>query len=340
MNPTSPNTESSPLPPGLAEELAQVWRALPEKFLLLALLFAWVLLFQILGNSTFGYIDSPSLFGWLNYSYTQSKDDELGRYMPFIVGFLCWWKRDELVAVQKTPWAGGLLILLAAIVVHLLGFMIQQTRLSVVAFYLGIFGILGAFWGRAFLKAVFFPYFLCAFCLPVGTMADTLTLPLRMLATTLTTGLCKYVLGVGLIQEGTRIFDTQHKFQYEVAAACGGLRSLTATLALASIYAFVTLRKPWKLATVILSAFPLAVAGNVLRLTLIVIAAEAFGQKAGDWVHENAILSLVPYIPAFLGLGALGSWLQEKTTKPTTDSKPTPNPDVHAESPEQHPAKP
>ncbi len=319
-------TDLPPPAPGLAEELAVTWRALPEKVLFLTLLGAWILLFHALGNSTFGYVDSPSLFGWLNYSYAQSKDDELGRYIPFLVLGLCWWKRDELMAVPKAPWIGGLALLALALLLHVAGFAIQQTRLSVIGFYVGIYGLVGAFWGYAFLKAIFFPYFLFGFCLPVGTLADTLTLPLRMLATTLTTLISKYILGVKLIQEGTRIFDADHKFTYEVAAACGGLRSLTATLALASIYAFINLERPWKRLTVIASAFPFAVAGNVLRLILIIIAAEGFGQKAGNWVHDNSVLSLVPYIPAFLGLGALGKWLREPG--PITPSPNAPEPET------------
>ncbi len=318
---TNPDATNPPLPPGPAEELAVIWRALPFKLLLLGITAAWFALFHLLGNSTFGYVDSASLFGWLNYSYAQSQDDELGRYVPFLVLGLCWWKRDELAAVPKQPWVGGLVLMGFALLLHLLGFRIQQTRLSVVAFYLGLYGLVGAFWGWRFLRAVFFPYFLFAFCLPVGTLADALTLPLRMIATSITATISQYGLGVPLVRNGTQIFDAGGTFQYEVAAACGGLRSLTATLALACLYAFMNLERPWKRIVVILSAFPLAIAGNVLRLTLIILAAEAFGQEAGNWVHDNAVCSLLPYVPAFLGLGALGSWLRE-----TTPEAPTPPP--------------
>ncbi len=55
------------------------------------------------------------------------------------------------------------------------------------------------------------------------------------------------------------------------------------------------------------------------------IAAEAFGQKAGNWVHDNSLLSLLPYVPAFLGLGALGSWLKKKKPgEPETSVDATP----------------
>lgn len=324
MNTPSQAAAPPPPAPGLAEELASVLRSLPDKPVALVLLAAWFALFHFLGNSTFGYVDSPSLFGWLHYSYNQSQDDEMGRYIPFIVLALCWWKRDELLAVPKVPWLGGVLILAVALLLHLLGFLIQQTRLSVVAFYLGMFGMIGAFWGRSFLRAIFFPYFLFCFCLPVGTLADSISLPLRMMATSITTWISRYGLGVALIQEGTRIFDTDRTFQYEVAAACGGLRSLTATLALASIYAFISLGRPGARLLMIAAAFPLAVAGNVLRLTFIILAAEVFGQKAGNWVHDSSVLSLLPYVPAFLGLAALGAWLRDPAPPPAPSITATP----------------
>lgn len=314
------------LPAGPAEELAAFGRALPGKVAFAILLAAWVTLFHLYGNATFGYIDTASLFGWLDYSYANSQDDELGRFMPLIVLGICWWKRDELVEVAKRPSVACAVLVAIALVLHALGFLVQQTRLSVLAFYFGVYGLAGCVWGPRFLRATFFPCFLCVFCVPLGTLADTITVPLRMMATSATAWVSQYVLGVALIQQGSQIYDAQGTFQYEVAAACGGLRSLTATLALACIYAFITFDRDaaWKKAVMIAAALPLAVAGNTLRLTLIIIAAEAFGQKAGNWVHDNSLLSLLPYVPAFLGLGALGSWLRKKSAEPTV---PVANPE-------------
>jgi exosortase/archaeosortase family protein len=59
------------------------------------------------------------------------------------------------------------------------------------------------------------------------------------------------------------------------------------------------------------SAFPLAVIGNVFRLTLIVVASEAFGREAGSFVHENFFFSLAPYFPSLGGTLLLAHWLRE-----------------------------
>jgi exosortase/archaeosortase family protein len=102
------------------------------------------------------------------------------------------------------------------------------------------------------------------------------------------------------------------------------LRSLTAIFALAIIYGFIEFRKNWQRVVVMSAAFPLAVFGNVVRLSLIIIAAEAFGQSAGDYVHRSSFFSLVPYVPAILGLMVLGRWLGKREATPMTllETKP------------------
>ena len=120
--------------------------------------------------------------------------------------------------------------------------------------------------------------------------------------------------------------DSAHRYQYDVAPACSGIRSLFATLAVAVIYAFLSFRTGWKRGVLVASAVPLAVFGNVVRMLTIIVAAEIWGQKAGAYVHEGGpfgILSLLPYAAAFAGLLLLGYLLREKTWKPAPRPDPT-----------------
>ncbi len=293
------------------DEFLRCWTALPGKALFGLLLLVWLALFQFQGNSTLGYVKTSSLFGWMNYAYQNSADDELGYVIPLVVLALLWWKRDELLALPKRVWLPALALVALALALHALGFIVQQTRVSIVAFFTGLWALGGLAWGAAWLRATLFPSVLFAFCVPLGNSAEMITFPLRLLATKITVTLSHAVLGLSVIQNGTSIFDPAGKFQYEVAAACSGIRSLTAIAALAVIYAFMNFRAPWKRAVVLASAFPLAVAANALRLLCIVIAADAFGQKAGNYVHESAWLSLLPYLPALAGLFLIGRWLRE-----------------------------
>lgn len=296
-------------------EVRTFWEAMPSKGFFFILLACWLALFHVLGNSTLGYAKTTSLFQWLEWMYKNSEDDAHGRLIPFVVVGLFWWKRIELMAVPKRASWAALFVLVLGVWVHVVGYTVQQTQISVVGFFLGIYGLMGVIWGWKWLEASFFPYCLVAFCVPVSNLSGFITFPLRVVATKITGWVCAGGLGIDVIQDGTRIFDPNGAYQYEVAAACSGIRSLTAIVALSTIYAFVKLRSPWKRLLMVAAAAPLAVASNVFRLCAIVVAAEAFGQGAGNYVHESSWLSLLPYVPALGGMVLLGHWLREDRTR-------------------------
>ncbi len=305
---TTPSATVEPTKPGFRE----VWEGLPNKGMFFVLLAAWLALFQFLGNSTLGYVETPSLFAWLGWMYDRSVDDEHGWLVPIVVILLFWWKRDELLAVRKRVWWPGLVLLILGLGIHGVGYVIQQTRISTVGFFVGLYALPGIVWGPRFLAASFFPFFLFGFCVPLSGMTETVTFPLRVFASKVTAFIAEYGLGIHVNQIGTQIFDPNGQYQYEVAAACSGIRSLVATGAIAAIYAFVCFRSWWRRGIMMASAVPLAVAANVFRLTTIILASEAFGQSAGNWVHNSSWMSLLPYVPSILGVFLLGRWLSEE----------------------------
>jgi exosortase len=297
------------------------WRQLPNRWFFLVLAAAWVALFVFLGNAVFNYQDSPSLFAWMFICYSSPYIDEgHGLLIPFVVLVLFWWKRRELLAQPLRLWSPAIGLVVFALLLHLLGYVSQQQRLSVVGFFLGLYGLTGLAWGRQWLKASFFPFFLFVFCIPVGQFADPLTLPLRLLVSRIVEIIAHLGLAPDLIREGTQLFDAQHTFAYEVAAACSGIRSLVALLALATIYGFINFKTPWKRVVMMLVALPLAVLGNVVRLCFTVAVAETFGQKAGKAVETDAgyITFAVAVGSAFL----VARWLEKFPPAPALQDKP------------------
>ncbi len=287
------------------------WRRLPDKPLFFGLLVAWLILFQFLGNSTFGYVDTASLPLWMLNAYRANSNEELhGVFIPFVVLALFWWKRDELLATQKRVWWPSLLLLALALFLHVIGYVVQQPRISIVAFFGGIYSLMGLAWGRAWLKASFFPFFLLAFCIPIGSLAESISHPLRIMAAKLAVTISAGGLGINVIREGALIFDAKHTFQFDVAPACSGLRSLISLTALTTIYGFVIFKTWWKKLLMLFVAVPLAIFGNVVRITGVIVVAEAFGEKQATAIEQN--LGFVTYGIAFVCVFALGHWLREK----------------------------
>lgn len=307
----------------IGSEFLSCWQQLPNKALFFLLLGVWLILFHFLGNSTFGYIDTPSLFRWMYNAYNQKHpvaDDGHGNLIPFVVLALFWWKRKELLAQPLRLWWPATLLVAGSLMLHVVGYLVQQPRLSVIALFTGIYGLMGVAWGPNWLRASFFPFFLFGFMVPLGSLTEAITFPLRLLVTAIVQHLASDVLGMSVVRQGTQLFNGMGNYQYDVAAACSGIRSLVAIILLATAYAFIMFKSPWKRLALMASAFPLAVIGNTLRLMLIVLAAEIFGQEAGNYVHESTWFSLLPYVPAILGLILLGRWLERrKPNGPRTD---------------------
>jgi exosortase len=305
--------------PGFWPEFVACWEQLPNKLFFFSLLAAWLLLFQFFGNSILGYVHSPSIFLWLKNSYQPgdvATDDAFGELIPFVVAGLFWWKRKELLALPLRLWWPGIFFLLAAVGLHLFGFVLQQPRFSVLGLFTGIFGLMGMAWGRAWLKESFFPFWLFIFCVPLAALATAITFPLRLLVTWLVAGVSN-LLTIHVVRVGTQLMAPDGSFQYDVVAACSGMRSLVAIFLLATIYGFVMFRSPGRRLLFMALALPLSILGNFTRLMCVIFAAEIGGQGTGDFVHENWFFSLVPYLPAIAGLLLVGRWL-EKRSPPET----------------------
>jgi exosortase len=309
-------------------EFLKCWHRVPYKAFFFALLVIWLCLFHFLGNSTLGYVRTPSLIYWMYNAYKPGShdqpDDSHLLAVPFVVLGLFWWKRNELIQQTFRNWWPGLVIIAGALFLHLLGYVIQQPRISIVAFFTGIYGLMGLAWGRAWLQKSFFPFCLFAFCVPLGSQVQPITFPLRILVTQIVAVIAK-LLSIEVVRQGTILSNANGQYNYDVAAACSGIRSLFATVGIAVVYAAVSFKSPWKRVLLVIASFPLAVIGNVLRLLSIVLAAEIAGVKAGNSVHEGGpwgIWSLLPYISAFVGLFYLGGLLH-KRKEPEVQPLPT-----------------
>ncbi len=294
----------------MQEELKAFGRALPYKGFFFVSFLCWVALFHFLGTPTFGYVETPSVFGWLNWVYNVNPDDSIGYLVPPLVLGLFWWKRHALMAIRKEVWWPALTLVVLGLLFHALGYMIQLERLSVIGFFVGLYGLMGLYWGWSWLKNSFFPFFLFAFCIPVTSLLTEFTLPLRLLVTEGSVGLADIVFGINVVHEGTRIFEVSGGFKYDVAPACSGIRSLIVMTGLTTIYGFMVFKSWWKRALMIATALPLTILQNLIRITGTIIVAEAFGQDVGDQFEGWA--GFFTFAVALICVMLLGRWLQEE----------------------------
>ncbi|MEN9546687.1 MAG: hypothetical protein RLZZ34_2795 [Verrucomicrobiota bacterium] len=304
----------------MLQELRSLWDSLPHKAAFGLVAAAWLALFHFLGNSTLGYIQTESMFGWLQAVYEggakQGRDDELGVMIPWLVGAIIVMRRTELAAIPKQPWSPALALIPLGLLLHLSGYLVQQTRLGVVGFLVGFFGIMGLYWGRAWMRGFAFPYLLFFFCVPISVFLDTLTHGLRLLSTLMSTTFCEWVLNMKLERAGTIVLQkasaVTQGFRFDVAPACSGIRSATVVLLLTVTFAFLNFRSPWRRLFLILLSPLFAVLANVIRLIVVFAVAEAAGQAAGEAVETK--FGFATFLIALGCVFLVARWLREPSS--------------------------
>ena len=172
----------------------------------------------------------------------------------------------------------------AGLGLHLVGFAAQQARVSVVALLLFSWGVLRLGGGRRWGAAAVFPLGFLVLAIPFNAL-DSAGFWLRLWVIKASAGLA-HLAGIGVFQNGTQLLAPDGRYSYDVAAACSGVRSLMALLALSLLLGYLNFHSWWRRGALVLLCFPLIYLGNVARISAIVFAGQWGGQGWGERVHE------------------------------------------------------
>ena len=211
----------------------------------------------------------------------QSQEEySYGFLIPVIVAWLLWSRRDALVAsVGRPSWLGFGLILIAA-VMHIVGQLSALYVLSQTGFILVLFGIALGFGGYSFFKVVFVPILFLGFSIPLPYFLDaSLSWRLQLISSQLG------VLFIRLFQipvflQGNVIDLGVYKVQ--VVDACSGLRYLYPLLSLSFLAAYLFQAPFWQRAIIFLSAIPITIVMNSVRIGLVGILVNSWGPQDAD----------------------------------------------------------
>jgi exosortase len=243
-----------------------------------------------------GWHDEENQQGWL--------------VLPLFV-FLIWmsWPRLQKVPVQGNVRA-GLIVLGLALMMEVAGVWLGLNRSAGYSFVVAIVGLSLYFLGTPMTAALAFPLAFLLFMVPTpGGVIDQISAPLQRFSASAVQSVAGLA-GTTVHAEGVTLYLPVKDIKLEVAEGCSGLHSLTAMTMLAAILAyFMAVPVRWKWALFCL-ALPLALIGNIVRILLVVVIANAHGQAAGIAFHDSAIGKLVPFLVAFLIVMALGRFIE------------------------------
>ena len=170
---------------------------------------------------------------------------------------------------QPTSWRQWLQISKdIAYALHAVGFVAQQTRISIVAFLLFTWGVLRLGGGPRWGWAAAFPLAFLVFAIPVNVL-DSLGFWLRVWVVDASAAFARGV-GIAVLRNGTQLLAPDGSYNYDVAAACSGVRSLTALAALSLLIGYLGFRGWARRGLVFLTCLPLVYLGNVARIIAII----------------------------------------------------------------------
>ncbi len=174
-----------------------------------------------------------------------------------------------------------------------------------------LFGLVLMLCGWGVMRVAWFPiaFLICAIPWP-GLVYSKVAWPLQQLAANVAVGVMN-LLGVDSSASGTKIFISNGPFKpqhaLDVAEACAGLRSLMTFISVAIAIAFLSVRPFWQRIIISLSAIPIAIFCNVMR-----VAGTGLLYRYGgpDWAEgfTHQFVGLVMLVPAFFLILMVG-WI-------------------------------
>jgi len=205
--------------------------------------------------------------------------------IPVAIWFI-WRQREELAStpISTNMWGFvGVLVSLAIFIVGTAGAEYFSGRFSFVMLLasLALFLL-----GTQIFRKIWFAFFFMLFMIPIPyVIYYSLTFPMQLFASKIAS-LALGAIGLPLVRLGNVLYIPGGQ-ALEVAEACSGLRSIVSLLALGALLAYFTQETRTKALILFAATVPIAILGNVVRITFTTVGTYAISENFVDGVlHE------------------------------------------------------
>jgi exosortase len=222
-------------------------------------------------------------YRWLVGHWSRVSNYSHGPLVPVIAAGLVTAKWRLLVAAPREPVTAGAALVALAMLVYYVGVRGMQPRIVVFSLVMLLDGLVWALAGRAYHQLLFFPLVFLLFMIPLNFLDELIGFRLQVLMAWASTGVLN-ALGIETVRVGTGIRSAL--FSFDVANPCSGIRSLMAMMTVTAAFAYVTQAEQWKRWFLFVSAVPLAVLGNLVRVLGIALIGEVYGSGPAMTAHD------------------------------------------------------
>jgi exosortase len=239
--------------------------------------------------------------GWMIESWMYNEYYSHGFIVPIVSGYMIWNMRHVLATVEKKPSQGGLGLFMGGIVLQVISGVWTIRFLSGISFILTLAGVIIYVFGWDFMKKIKFPFLFLLFMIPFP-FVDIIASPAQTFSAFASTNMANLI-GIPARLEGLVITIPEGSF--EVGITCSGINSIISLLTIGTLFALVLEGKRSMKLTILASTIPLAMAGNILRITSVLAVATVYGQNiALNYFHDFS--SLLFFSISLMGLFLVG----------------------------------
>ena len=294
-------------------------------------------LWRILAIATALVFMYASVLGKLGHDWWTDENYSHGLLIPFIIGFILWNQRERLTRTSRTSQRPAMFWGLAAVVFALLalwagtaGAELYLQRTSLVLMFAGT---ILYFWGFSLLRRLIVPLFLLLLAIPIPAIVfNKIAFPLQLFASRCAVW-AMTVFDIPVLRQGNVIelmpLGARVTKKLEVVEACSGIRSLMTLVTLAVVFAYFTHPRGnsddggpgarlkslgfWRSTIIVLSAVPIAIFTNALRVSGTGILARYYGTEIADGFFHT-FSGWVIYVVASVMLFGVG-WLLDRFSR-------------------------
>jgi exosortase len=232
-----------------------------------------------------------------------------GPLVPAVSLVLAWRQRARLAALPAREDARGLSLVALAAAMLVLSQRADVFSLAGYSLPLMAAGLVWTLAGPGWLRALVFPLAYLAFMLPFPpALVNDLSFALKQFTVGLSTRVAE-ALGVELQREGMNIYLANGVLSIE--NPCSGLRSLLSLLATGALFAYFQPGRAWRKAALFVAAVPLAMLGNAVRISALIVAAH-YGSVPQATGRFHDLSGLAVFAVAVLGMFGLRRALEPR----------------------------
>jgi exosortase len=268
---------------------------------------------------TYSHLDFGSqmvpVFQALWLMWNRLPDFQHGMLVPFLAGLVVYLDRKKLAQIPIKGWWPGMLCVVLTLALFWAGRRVDNQYIGFFSIQILLAALVLWLLGWRWLGALAFPLAFLVFAWPMPFLDNRVTFPLRMFMSSASAGTLN-LFGLPVVQNGTGLrsaadpqagFAEGQLFEVDVADPCSGIRSLFALMMVSALYGHFTLRSPWKRAALFLSAVPLAIVGNLVRIIMLTLGILLLGAPTAIGTLEKPTFfhQLAGYAVFLVALGGM-----------------------------------